>query len=62
MNEEYLKDALINQNLFKPSIFYELKKFAQRFLNMINSLSKVYNENTKYYPFAKLPELLKSYS
>ncbi|MFZ8855673.1 MAG: hypothetical protein ACO2OX_00525 [Candidatus Nanopusillus sp.] len=62
MNEEYLKDALINQNLFKPSIFYELKKFAQRFLNIINSLSKVYNENTKYYPFAKLPELLKSYS
>jgi len=62
MNEEYLKDALINQNLFKPSIFYELKKFAQKFLNIIDSLSKVYIENTKYYPFTRLPELLKFYS
>jgi hypothetical protein len=62
MNEEYLKDTLINHNLYKPSIFYELKKFAQRFINIINSLSKVYTENTKYYPFSQLPELLKSYS
>jgi hypothetical protein len=58
MNENYLKDALLSKNSYTLFAFSELKNFAKSVVNSINSLTRIYHEDTKYYPFKNLPQLL----